>query len=126
MSQYHPDHTNYYPASSTYPVPQVPQYTQAQISEYYAQYGCYPQQPYEVASDTIYAPQASVAATGYGPTAANTSSAYSYGGGGLTVQEQPRSARSTEVGIYTTGLTFKQKPKPKVNSTHCCHLYTSP
>lgn len=92
--QYPSDHSNYYPASA-YTVPQVPQYTQAQINAYYTQYGCYPQQPYEVASDTIYTPTPNVAASGYGQTSVTTPGYPVYGGNSLTVQEQPRSVPST-------------------------------
>jgi hypothetical protein len=68
----------------------VPQYTQTQINEYYAQYGCYPPHPYEVAPETVRPPTSGVA-TGYlGNTSVPTSGYHVYGGSNLTVQEQPR------------------------------------
>jgi hypothetical protein len=41
---------NYNYATSAYPTT-VPQYTQAQINQYYAQYQCYPPQPYQLVPD---------------------------------------------------------------------------
>ncbi|KAF2683113.1 hypothetical protein K458DRAFT_419328 [Lentithecium fluviatile CBS 122367] len=86
--QYSSDHPNYYP-TPTYP---VPQYTQAQINAYYTQYGCYPQQPYEVVTESFYAQSGGIAPSSYAhaPTTAPAYAPYA-GGHSLTVQEQPRS-----------------------------------
>ncbi|KAI8930859.1 hypothetical protein NX059_011876 [Plenodomus lindquistii] len=56
------DQANYnYP--STYQTG-IPQYTQTQINQYYAQYQCYPQQPYQIIPD-YYAQAPAVAQPGY-------------------------------------------------------------
>ncbi|OAL45602.1 hypothetical protein IQ07DRAFT_213518 [Pyrenochaeta sp. DS3sAY3a] len=45
----------------------IPQYTQTQINQYYAQYQCYPPQPYHIISD-YYAQPTAVAHGGYHPS----------------------------------------------------------
>lgn len=57
MSQYPSSDQNNYSYAPTYQ-PGVPQYTQAQIYQYYAQYQCYPPQPYHVIEEQYVAPVA--------------------------------------------------------------------
>ncbi|KAF1848951.1 uncharacterized protein K460DRAFT_83129 [Cucurbitaria berberidis CBS 394.84] len=60
-----PDNYSYAPA---YPST-VPQYTQTQINQYFAQYQCYPPQPYHVIAD-YYTQPVTVAHTSYQPAVA--------------------------------------------------------
>ncbi|KAF2832619.1 hypothetical protein CC86DRAFT_313803 [Ophiobolus disseminans] len=52
---------NYNYATAAYP-PNTPTYTQTQVNQYYAQYQCYPPQPYQIIPDYYAAP---VPSTGY-------------------------------------------------------------
>ncbi|PSN72261.1 hypothetical protein BS50DRAFT_630325 [Corynespora cassiicola Philippines] len=44
-----------YPYSNQPSYAAVPQYTQSQVDSYFAQYGCYPPQPYQILPDSYYA-----------------------------------------------------------------------
>ncbi|CAO2650148.1 Nn.00g014400.m01.CDS01 [Neocucurbitaria sp. VM-36] len=70
-AQYSSSNQGNYPYATAYQSA-VPQYTQTQINQYYAQYQCYPPQPYHVIAD-YYAQPATVAQTGYQQTVAGAS-----------------------------------------------------
>ncbi|KAI4638374.1 hypothetical protein J4E93_010174 [Alternaria ventricosa] len=63
-----------YNYQTSYPASSVPQYTQSQINTYYAQYQCYPPQPYQIIPDYYVQPVNVAPTTGYQQPVARMSS----------------------------------------------------
>jgi hypothetical protein len=64
-TQYSSSDQGSYNYQTSYPASGVPQYTQSQINTYYAQYQCYPPQPYQVIPDYYVQPVNVAPTAGY-------------------------------------------------------------